>query len=181
MDWRNGPDSFGIVTRGLHWGMALLVAGMLGLGLRLERMEPALSNLWLYGLHKSIGLTVLALVVIRLVWHRISPPPRPVGGGWQGIAARVVHGLIYVLLLAMPLSGWIASSATGIDTLFFDLWTVPAITPASAAIEEAGFAVHGAMASLLILLLLLHIAAAFKREVDGDGTLRRMVLGRRAP
>lgn len=179
MVWRNGPDSFGLATRLLHWGMALLIAIMIGLGKRIEAIEPGLANLWLYSLHKSLGLAVLALVVLRLVWHRISPPPRPVGGGWQAGAARAVHAAIYLLLLAMPLSGWIASSATGIDILFLDRWVVPAIAPVSAPLEEAGFAAHGVMANLLILLLLLHIGAAFKREVDGDGTLKRMVTGRR--
>ncbi|MEY4981886.1 MAG: hypothetical protein RIR62_152 [Pseudomonadota bacterium] len=179
MRWRNGPDSFGLVTRLLHWGMALLVAVMIGLGKRIEAMEPGLANLWLYGLHKSLGLAVLALVVLRLVWHRISPPPRPVGGGWQALAARGVHAAIYLLLLAIPLSGWIASSATGIDILFLDRWGVPAIAPVSAALEEAGFEAHEAMANLLLILLLVHVGAAFKREVDGDGTLKRMVTGRR--
>lgn len=179
MAWRNGPESFGLVTRILHWTMALMVAVMIGLGKRIEAMEPGLSNLWLYSLHKSLGLVVLALVVARLVWHRISPPPRPVGGGWQALAARIVHAAIYLLLLAIPLSGWIASSATGLDILFLDRWVVPAIAPVSTAIEDAGFEAHEVMANLLLLLLLLHIGAAFKREVDGDGTLKRMVLGRR--
>ncbi len=179
MAWRNGPDSFGLATRLLHWGMALLVAVMIGLGKRIEAMEPGLANLWLYSLHKSLGLAVLALVIARIVWHRISPPPHPLGGGWQGGVARVAHGAIYLLLVAIPLSGWIASSATGIDILFLDRWVVPAIAPVSTAIEETGFAAHEVMANLLLLLLLLHIGAAFKREVDGDGTLKRMVTGRR--
>ena len=179
MAWRNGPDSFGLATRLLHWGMALLVAVMIGLGKRIDAMEPGLANLWLYSLHKSLGLVVLALVVLRLVWHRISPPPRPMGGGWQALAARIVHAAIYLLLLAIPLSGWIASSATGLEILFLDRWVVPAIAPVSTAIEDAGFGAHGVMANLLLLLLLVHIGAAFKREVDGDGTLTRMVTGRR--
>lgn len=179
MAWRNGPDSFGLATRLLHWGMALLVAVMIGLGKRIEAMEPGLATLWLYSLHKSLGLAVLALVIARIVWHRISPPPRPLGGGWQAVVARVAHGLVYLLLIAIPLSGWIASSATGIDILFLDRWVVPAIAPVSTAIEETGFAAHEVMANLLLILLLLHIGAAFKREVDGDGTLKRMVTGRR--
>lgn len=177
MALRNGPDSFGLVTRLVHWLMAALVIAMLALGLRLESMQPSLSNLWLYSLHKSLGLNVLMLVVLRLLWHRISPPPRPIGGGWQGMLARAVHAAIYLLLVAMPLSGWIASSATGLDILFFDRWVIPPIAPVSEAIEDRGFALHGAMGIALIALLGLHIAGALKHEMAGDGTLRRMIRG----
>ena len=79
MTLRNSPDAFGLVTRILHWLMALLVIGMLALGLRIEDMEPGLANLWLYGLHKTLGFALLALIVVRLGWHLISPPPPPLG------------------------------------------------------------------------------------------------------
>lgn len=178
MAWRNGPDSFGLVTRVLHWVMAALVVAMLALGLRIEAMQPGLSNLWLYSLHKSLGLIVLALVLLRLVWHLVSPPPRPIGGGWQGRLARAVHWAIYALLIAMPLSGWVASSATGLDVMVFDRWVVPPIAPVSETVENRGFALHGAMAFALMALVGLHVMAALKREMDGDGTLRRMIRGR---
>lgn len=177
MALRNGPDSFGLVTRLIHWVMAALVIVMLALGLRLENMQPALSNLWLYSLHKSLGLIVLTLVILRLLWHRISPPPRPAGGGWQGRLARIVHAALYLLLLAMPLSGWIASSASGLDILFFDRWVVPPVAPVSESIEARGFALHGAMGFALMALVGLHIAGALKREMEGEGTLRRMIRG----
>jgi cytochrome b561 len=180
MGWRNGTDSFGLITRGLHWGMAALILSMLALGLRLQGMQPGLANLWLYGLHKSLGLTVLALVLARLVWHRISPPPAPLGTGWTLRAARVAHLMIYGLLLAIPVSGWVASSATGIDVMLFDRWTLPRIAPVSAAWEDAGFAMHGVLTKVLMGLLAIHAAAALKREMEGDGTLRRMITGKTA-
>ena len=77
MALKNGPDSFGLVSRGLHWGMMLLVISMLALGLRISDMEPGLANLWLYGLHKTLGVTVLALMLARLGWHLFTPPPGP--------------------------------------------------------------------------------------------------------
>lgn len=176
----NTPESFGLISRLLHWGIALLVIVMLSLGLRLSDMEPGLPNLWLYGLHKSLGLLTLALMIARLIWHRVSPPPKPIGGGWQATAARITHAAIYALLIAIPLSGWAASSATGIDTLFFDRWVVPAIAPVSTLWEERGFALHDLLTKALLALLALHMGAALKREMDGDGTLRRMVTGRAA-
>jgi len=175
---RNTATTFGLVSRLLHWGIVALVVAMLSLGLRLEDMEPGLANLWLYSLHKSLGLIVLALMIIRILWHLASPPPRPIGGGWQATAARITHWAIYALLLAIPLSGWAASSATGIDVMLFDRWVLPAIAPVSTLWEERGFALHDVLTKILMALLALHMGAALKREMDGDGTLRRMVTGR---
>ncbi|PLL10781.1 cytochrome b [Tabrizicola sp. TH137] len=175
---RNGAESFGLVSRLLHWGIAGLVVVMLSLGLRLEDMQPGLANLWLYGLHKSLGLLTLSLMLARILWHLYSPPPRPIGGGWQARAARATHGAIYLLLLAIPLSGWIGSAATGLDVVIFDRWTLPAIAPVSPDWEARAFALHDALTKVLILLLFLHMGAALKREMDGDGTLRRMITGR---
>ncbi|MEJ2036337.1 MAG: cytochrome b/b6 domain-containing protein, partial [Maritimibacter sp.] len=76
---RNSPAQFGWVTRLLHWLMALGMIFMLGFGLTLARMQPSLDTLWLYGLHKSIGICLLTLVLLRILWHRISPPPAPLG------------------------------------------------------------------------------------------------------
>lgn len=175
---RNTADGFGLVSRAMHWVMALLLIGLLALGLRLANMQPALSNLWLYGLHKTMGLSALALVLLRLVWLRLSPPPRPLGPDWQVRLARLAHAALYVLMLAVPLSGWIASSASGIDTVFAGRWIVPSFVPVSAALEDAGFAVHGVLTKLMIGLVTLHILAALKHGFTGDGTLSRMLRGR---
>ena len=79
MALRNGPEEFGLVTRLLHWLTMALVLGMLVLGTRLKDMEPGLANLWLYGLHKTTGFSVLTLILLRILWHLASPPPRPLG------------------------------------------------------------------------------------------------------
>lgn len=179
MMWRNGPDGFGLVSRALHWGMAVLIVVLFSLGLRISSMQPDLSTLWLFGLHKTLGLTLLVLVLLRLVWHRISPPPRPMASGWQVKAAKAGHLGLYLLMLVIPLSGWVASSATGIDTLFADRWVVPPIAPVSASLEAMAFAVHGIATKLLMALLTLHVLAALQHEMAGQGTLTRMLRGRR--
>lgn len=181
MTWRNSPTRFGLVTRLLHWGMALALLGMLAFGTRIADMEPGLANLWMYGLHKSIGLILLALVVLRLIWHRISPPPAPLGapGSWANRLARAAHALLYLLLLAIPLSGWIASSASGLDVMLFDRWVIPPIAPVSEAWENAGWAAHGLLTKLLVGVIALHAAGAVKRQIDDDGTLTRMWRGQR--
>ena len=154
---------------------------MLALGNRIADMQPDLSTLYLYGLHKTVGVTILAFVVLRFVWHRISPPPRPIGApsAWETRIARAGHALFYLLLFAVPISGWFASSATGIDTVIFGRWTLPPIAGVSQVWEKRGFLLHGILTKALFGLIILHILAALKREIDGDGTLTRMISGKR--
>ena len=176
----NSATEFGTVTRVLHWVTAVLVLLALALGYWIASMDVTLSVLKYFGYHKTLGAVVLALVVFRIIWHRISAPPDPVshGIGWQDTLARAVHRAFYVLLLAMPVSGWVASSATGIDTVIFSRWTLPAIAPVSETWEEAGFLIHRTIAKGLVAVIGLHVGGAlFHALVWRDGTLRRMVRG----
>lgn len=175
----NDRARFGLVTRALHWIMAAGLLATLPLGLYIARMEPALSTIWLYGLHKTIGLTLLVLVVIRIQWHMFTPPPCPLPDPdrWAEPLARATHRALYLLLVVVPAAGWIASSASGIETVVFGRFTVPAIAPASPALEEAAFRVHRLGAWALGALVVLHMAGAARRTIRGDGTLRRMTLG----
>lgn len=179
MALRNGPGEFGLVTRVIHWGTMLLVVGQLALGNRIEEMQPGLANLWLYGLHKTIGFAVLALVVVRIGWHIYSPPPPPAGPRDAAFwTARVVHWAFYVVLIALPLTGWAGSSATGIDVMIADRWVVWPLVSPSAEGEAFWFGLHGLLANALFGLIVLHMLGALKREMDGDGTLTRMLRGR---
>ena len=181
MAWRNTQDSFGMISRLLHWTMALGVIFMLALGNRLADLKPDLSTLYLYGLHKSVGLSILCLTIVRLIWHRVSPPPLPIGpvSAWATRAARAAHAMIYILLIMIPISGWFASSATGIDVMLFDRWVLPPIAPVSALWEDRGFAVHGILTKALFAIISVHILGALIREINGDGTLTRMISGNR--
>jgi cytochrome b561 len=179
MDLRNRPDRFGIVTRLLHWGMAVLIAGMFALGLRLTSMEPGLATLWLYGLHKTVGVCLLVLVVLRILWHVISRPPAPLGPpGRMRMIVRIWHRALYALMIATPVAGWAGSSASGIDTVIFGRITLPAIIAPGEAAEDLWFRLHGIFAKLLIAMALVHMLGALKREMEGDGTLTRMIRGR---
>ena len=179
MRWRNTPTGFGLISRLLHWAMAALILAQIPLGLQIATMQLGLANLWLFGLHKTIGFVALILVLIRLVWHRITPPPPPLGDARSlpNRAARAVHVLIYACLVIIPLSGWVASAATGLDVVIFNQITLPAIAPVSEAWENTGFLIHNATTKLLMALLLAHIAGAALRALKGDGTLRRMIRG----
>lgn len=178
MGLRNSKARFGWATITLHWLTAALVLTALPLGLWLARAEISLTTIKYFAIHKTLGITVLVLIALRILWHWISPPPEPLTHGipWQDALAKWVHRSFYILLLAMPLSGWIASSATGIDTVVFGRWTLPPIAPASEAWESAGFAIHGIIGRLLALCILLHVAGALYRSVLlRDGTLGRML------
>ncbi|MEL6643836.1 MAG: cytochrome b/b6 domain-containing protein [Pseudomonadota bacterium] len=176
MQLRNTLNEFGIITRVLHWLIAVGVIAMLALGSYITRMEVGFSNFWLFGLHKSIGLTLFLLVGIRIVWHVISRPPAPLPSApWKDRLARWVHLGFYALLVLVPLTGWIASAASGLDVVVFDRLTLPQIAPTSETVEEAFFTLHWGLTKLLAALALLHIAGALTRR---DGTLRRMILGR---
>lgn len=177
---RNDEASFGWVTKLLHWATALGVLIALPMGLWLSEAEFSLSTIKFFGYHKTIGTVVLALILLRILWHLINPPPHPLPHGiaWQDTLAKVVHRSFYVLLLAMPLSGWIASSATGIDTVIFGRWTLPNIAPVSESWESLGFLAHDLIGKALALCILLHVGGALYRAiVSRDGTLSRMIKG----
>lgn len=178
MALRNTPDGFGLITRLIHWGMALLILTLLALGLRLAWMEPSLANLWLYGLHKTLGLTALGLVLLRIVWHLVSPPPGPQATGGMRLFIRVWHWTLYALMIATPIAGWAGSSASGIDTMYAETFVIPAIVEANETSEFVWFILHEIFAKTLMGMVIVHMLAALKREMEGDGTLTRMIKGR---
>lgn len=176
---RNTDTGFGLVSRLIHWTMAALIGAQLVFGLRIAAMQPSMDTLWMYGMHKSLGFVALILVIARLIWHRITPPPRPLGdaAALPQRLARAVHAAIYALLVVIPMAGWIGSSATGIDTVIFNSLTLPPIAPVSEAWDRAAFWVHGVAAWALIGLLALHVGGALLRAIQGDRTLDRMISG----
>jgi cytochrome b561 len=180
---RNGGTRIGLVTRLLHWTMAAGILATIPIGLWIANAAPSLALIPWFGVHKTLGVTLFALVLLRILWHRASPPPPPLPGGprWSHALARMTHRGFYVLLVLLPLAGWIGSSASGIDTVVFGRWTLPAIAPASPGIEAAAFLVHRILAWTLAALVLLHVAGAVKRAWRGDGTLRRMITGTSQP
>lgn len=179
---RNTETRFGATTRLLHWATAVLILVTIPLGLWIANVQPTLDTLWLFGAHKTIGITVLGLTALRLVWHLWNPPPAPISEGvprWQLRAAHLTHRILYVVVIALPLTGWIASSATGIDTVVFGRWTLPRIAPVSERWEATAFAFHGLLAAVLVLALVLHVSGALHRALGRrDGTLSRMLSGR---
>ncbi|MEO7916282.1 MAG: cytochrome b/b6 domain-containing protein, partial [Dokdonella sp.] len=119
---------WGSIARFFHWLMALLILGNGALGLYMHELSPSMDKISIYAIHKSIGLTVLALLLLRLSWRWFDPRPRDLPmPRWQKLAAHAAHGALYLLMLAIPLSGWLFNSAHGYPLQWFKLFNLPAL------------------------------------------------------
>ncbi len=174
------------VAIALHWIIALSIIGLIAVGWTMGTMDPGPDYFAIVQLHKSFGITVLLLSVARIIWRLMNPPPpEPPMPKWQAFLASAVHVLFYVLIIAMPLTGWImASASSDAATRYFGLVDIrlpgiPALDAATRDGLEEGFEqVHGNLAWVIIGLLVLHVAGALKHQfVDKDGLLARMAPG----
>jgi len=164
----------------LHWLVASLVVVQFVLANLAERAEDAddlVSELALFANHRSVGITILALIIIRLLWRwRNPPPPLPeTVPRWQLMASRVSHYSLYGILLVMPISGWLMSSAADVSVTWFNLVNLPDFIAPNHDREEFFEGIHELLATLLFVIASLHILAALKHGLfDKDGVLQRM-------
>ncbi|MES1975547.1 MAG: cytochrome b [Pseudomonadota bacterium] len=163
----------------LHWVIAVLVIVNLLIGLLHESLLDGVKGA--IPLHKSIGITVLALTLARIAWrlgHR--PPPLPASmTGWSRLAAHAAHAGLYALLLALPLTGWIMTSGAKVPrpTSFFGLFDLP-LLPVSRALGGAAHESHGLLGWVMLLLVGIHVAAALRHHfMLRDSVLARMIPG----
>jgi len=185
----NTRTGWGWPARLMHWGMAGLILFQLGLGVRMVRLvDDVYLKFGLYQTHKSWGVVIFALALVRLAWRASQPTPAMPAGmrPLDVAAARGAHLALYVLMLALPVSGWLMASASpmedqfGIRTVVFTWFALPdPFQPGSEALEGVLKSVHAWAAFGLAVLLLAHAAAALRHHfVNRDGVLRRMILGR---
>lgn len=183
---RNTSTGYGRVAIAFHWTMAILIIAMLAFGLYMTTLPPTdPATFQLFQLHKSIGFVVLTLAVLRLVWRLINPSPKLPDGmhPLEKLAAHLGHIGLYVLIFAMPVTGWFMVSASpwGIPTVLFNIQPVPHLpVPEALGTKEQAEAffklLHEYGAYLLIALVVVHIAAAMKHHfIARDDTLKRMV------
>ena len=162
-----------------HWLISILVLGMLFLGLWMGDIPKGTPERTFYfNLHKSIGVTIAILVIFRLWWRaKHPPPPLPAGmPGWQVQASKISHALLYLCLIVMPLSGFAASQFTKYGVTYFGLFKIPPMGWEDRVIYELLQGIHGVTATLLMVLLLIHILAAFKHLlIDRNGVFQRML------
>lgn len=183
MNLKNTADRWGPVSQLLHWIIVLLLLVLATIGLLLDSLPASPKYFWVFDLHKSTGLTVLALVVLRIGWRIYAGAPAPVPGTptWQARLASVTHGLLYALILAMPLSGWLYDSASGLRPLrWYGLVEVPKLSAPDEGLRELGHTAHEWLFWVLVALVILHVAAAFYHHIfQHDATLQRMLPRRR--
>lgn len=171
---------YGTTARLGHWLSALLLVGSFTLGYVMTELAMSPTKLKYFSYHKWIGVTVFALAALRLAWRLWARAPAlPTAmRAWERHIAAATHGLLYLLLLLVPLSGWLMSSAKGFQTVYLGRWPIPDLIGKNAELGKALQGVHELLSTLLLLLIALHVLAALKHHfIDRDEVLARMVPG----
>jgi len=161
----------------LHWLSAALIVTAAGIGLYMVGLDFSPMKLKTYSWHKWVGVTVFALTALRLAWRLVRPVPRsaelPV---WQRRAAACVHACLYALLFAIPLSGWLMSSALGVSVVYLGVLPLPDLVSKDEALGELLERLHWALNCTLLGFVVVHVAAALKHHFyDRDAVLVRML------
>jgi cytochrome b561 len=182
MSLKNTADRWGWVSQSLHWLIALLLVVIAVIGLTMGDLPNSPRKVSVYALHKSLGLTVLALAAVRLAWRLYAGTPRHLPGTptWQRWTASATHAALYALMFAMPLTGWLFNSAAGYALQWFKLFNLPALAAENDNLREVAGELHEAGFWLLLVLVIAHAGAAlFHHVFQRDDTLRRMLPRRR--
>ena len=170
--------SYGAVAKSFHWLMFVIVGGMFPLGYVMSDMAISPQKLQLYSWHKSFGMVLLILAVLRLAWRLLRPPPPLAVGSspMEHAAAHGVHGLLYACLFALPISGWLMSSASGLPVVAFGLWQMPDPIGVSEPDRLLLLTIHMSLGFSLLALLTVHVMATLYHHLQRrDDTLRRML------
>ena len=178
MPLKNTRDQWGSISKLLHWLVVLLILAMAWIGLTMGDLPNGPDKIATYALHKSIGITILVLVLLRLGWRLHAGAPAPVPGtpNWQDRIASLTHWALYALPLAMPISGWVLNSSSGFPLQWFGLVNLPAIVGRDQELHELAENMHETLFWILITLVVLHAAAAFYHHLfQRDATLARML------
>ncbi|NOT87189.1 MAG: cytochrome b [Lysobacter sp.] len=178
MTLKNTIDRWGGISQLLHWTVAVLILVMAYLGLTMGDLPNGPDKIKTYALHKSIGITILALVALRVAWRMYAGTPHPVPGSprWQERIAALTHAAIYLLLFAIPVSGWVLNSAAGFPLQWFGLINLPHIVGKSHDLHELAEEAHEIMFWVLALLVVAHAGAAYYHHLfQRDATLARML------
>ncbi|NTG04950.1 cytochrome b [Agrobacterium rhizogenes] len=165
----------------LHWTSAALIFGLYGLGWWMVTLPLSPSKFELYALHKSLGLLLLVFSACRLAWRITRGAPALADGpAWQQHAATLAHIGLYLMLFALPLSGWLYNSVVGFPLRFFDLFDAPPLYSAQPEFRAGARNLHVWLGYVLLALIMLHVAAALHHQfIKRDGTLSRVLPSRR--
>ena len=166
----------------LHWLVALLIFVAFPLGLVMHELPLSPTKLRLYSWHKWIGVTVLALALLRALWRATHTPPAPLAlADWERRLSALTHAALYTLIIVVPLTGWLMSSAKGFQTVWFGVLPLPDLVAKNRELGEALAEAHKILNFVMAGLVFLHVAGALKHQfVDRQPLQRRMGFGARA-
>lgn len=176
MELSNTEDQYGLIAKMFHWVIAVMIIGLLPVGLGMGTLENSPFKFQIYALHKSFGLLVFVLGLGRIIWRFVSPPPEHLESHakWEVTLASAAHFWLYVCIIGMPLSGWLMSNAGEFPVPFFGL-QMPALIGKNEGLGDLFSNVHEILGYTLMFVLALHAAGALKHHViDKDETLKRM-------
>ncbi|MGH8212413.1 MAG: cytochrome b [Rhodanobacteraceae bacterium] len=182
MPLRNTDTRWGAVAQAFHWLIAVLILAQGALGLTMVELGMTPAKVRVFALHKSLGLTILALALLRLAWRLGQRAPRdPPMPRWQHVASRASHCLLYVLILALPLSGWLFNSAANFPLEWFGLVHVPNLTQGlDPELKALALGAHVTFFWILVGVVVLHaLAALWHHFRQRDDVLLRMLPGNR--
>ncbi len=176
---KNTPDRFGAPSRLLHWTIAVLILALVWLGWYM--VDLTYYDKWYNAslhYHRSLGLLVLALVLVKLGWQCCTPAPRPVAGlrPWERIGAKLMHWALWGMMLLIPVTGYLISISAGKPVQLFNWFALPALVAVDETLREQAIAVHYYLSYAALALAAGHAGAALKHHfINRDDTLRRML------
>jgi cytochrome b561 len=176
---KNTREEYGLISRILHWLAFLVVVGMLLGGQLLGMLPDGSIKSIVVSAHKSLGVLVFFLMVVRLFWRLANPRPRFLGNHLVlRYVSEVLHVCLYVLLLVQPLAGILMSQAYGYPVVVFGWIEIPTLVWHSPSLGGIFSQIHSVTAMILVTVIVVHSAAALKHHyIDGDRTLMRMLKG----
>jgi cytochrome b561 len=179
MALRNTTVRWGALAQAFHWTIVALLILQVTLAEMADDLPNGVRKLTLLARHKSVGITILTLVILRLTWRWLNREHPQLPGNlkpYERRLAHFTHAALYVLLFAMPLSGWMMSSARGFPVSWFGFFTLPDLVPKSRPLYDALMMTHHTLAAVLFVVVGLHVAGALKHHfVHRDDVLRRML------
>ena len=184
MGLRNTKARWGALAQLLHWAIVALVITQFTLGTMADSLPLGMHKLAVLARHKSVGITIFMLAVVRLLWRWSNPTPvlPPTLKPYEQQLARFTHAALYALLLLMPLTGWIMSSARSFPVSWFGLFQLPDLVAPNRTLYDAMLQTHAALAWALAAIATLHLLAALKHHfILKDDVLRRMLPFGRGP
>ncbi len=172
----NTEKHFGLVAIFFHWVMAMIIIGLVALGLYMTSIPVSPQKFKYYGWHKEFGILILMLVSMRIIWRYGNKVPALTElPWWERLAARATHWLFYGFMFALPITGWLMSSASGRTVSFFGLFLLPHLIPANHGQSLLFAEIHTWIAYGLIATFCLHVAAALKHQfIDKDDIMQRI-------